>query len=411
MQSSELSISGTCDARFDPLREVFERSFQEDGEIGASLSVSIDGEKRVDLWAGHADPDRTRPWQRDTIANLYSTTKGMTALCALRLVERSALVLDEPVASYWPEFAQAGKGDVTVRQLMSHQAGLPAIRETLPPEALYDWDAMCSALAAEAPWWKPGDGCGYHPVTFGWLVGELVRRVDGRSLGTYFREEIAEPLGAEIAIGLDEAWQARAADITAIEPPAELARAFSAPSDEPNMVMLAFMNPIGTGDHNSPVFRSAEIPAMNGHGNARALSRIYGALARGGDVDGVHVLDRETLAEAARAQTSGNERLFGLPMRFGLGFLLGDPGDPRFSFGPCARAFGHPGAGGSVGFADPDARLAMLCRRGLDKRPDDLLPSNWICDNIASYDQYPLVYGVFHASKAHKQNGDRWPQT
>jgi CubicO group peptidase (beta-lactamase class C family) len=352
-------VHGTCQPRFARVREAFAEGFRERGEIGAAVAVTLDGETVVDLWAGHADPRRTRPWTRETIVHLYSVTKGMTALCAHRLIERGALDLDAPVARYWPEFSQRGKHAISVRWLLSHRAGLPALRTPLAPETLYDWDAMCSALAAAEPCVPPGQ-LSYHPVTFGWLVGELVRRVDGRSLGRFFREEIAEPLGADLHIGLGPAEEKRAADITALEPPPELVAAFGseAPAGPP-LLVLAFVNPSGTGDHNSPQHRRAEIPAINGHGSALALARIYGALARGGELDGVRLLAPAAIERARSQQARDMDTLMGVTVRMGLGYWLGQPGVPGFAFGPNEGAFGHPGAGGSLGFADPQARLGF----------------------------------------------------
>jgi len=379
-------IHGTCHPRFVRVRDVFADGFASRGEIGAAVAVLIDGEPVVDLWAGHADPARTRPWQRDTIVHLYSVTKGMTALCAHRLIERDALELDAPVAHYWPEFARAGKDRITVRLLLSHRAGLPALREPLPPAALYDWSTMCTALAAAEPCLPPGQ-LAYHPVTFGWLVGELVRRVDGRSLGAFFRDEIAEPLDADLHIGLGPAEEKRVADITALEPPPELVAAFTdAKGGELPLLALAFINPSGTGDHNSSQHRRAEIPALNGHGNALALARIYGALARGGELDRMRVLAPASVERARTEQAKGVDPLLGIPVRMGLGYWVSQPGMPGFAFGPNEGAFGHPGAGGSLGFADPHARLGfgyVANRMGsaieVDERPRALIDAVYAC--------------------------------
>src|SRR5260221_2289489 len=213
-----IEIHGECDPRFAPVREEFAEGFRTRTEVGAAVAVTLDGAPVVDLWAGHADQARTRPWRRETIVNIYSCTKALTALCAHQLVERGQLDLDAPVAAYWPEFAQAGKAGIPVRWLLSHRAALPAVRDVLPPEALYDLDAMCTALAAQAPWWEPGTNHGYHAVTFGWLVGEGVRRISGRSLGTYFRDEIARPLGLDLYIGLPHAAHHRVAEMSNIPP-------------------------------------------------------------------------------------------------------------------------------------------------------------------------------------------------
>jgi CubicO group peptidase (beta-lactamase class C family) len=380
MRNENNEIQGTCGMEYARVRDAFVEGFRSRGEIGAAVCVTIDGEPVVDLWAGHADPARTRPWTRNTIVHVYSATKGMASLCAHQLIERGALALDEPVARYWPEFGEAGKDTVTVRWLLSHRSGLPAIRTLLPPETLYDWDGMCRALAGSAPALLPGT-VAYHPLTFGWLVGELVRRTDGRSLGTFFREEIAEPLRADFHIGLRADEEARAADITSLDPPPELAASFAdAPQGELPLLALAFINPLGNGDHNSPEHRRAEIPAINGHGTARAIARIYGALASGGKVDGVHLLSPRSIERARTEQATGVDPLMGIPLRLGLGYWLSQPSLPGLAFGPSERAFGHPGAGGSLGFADPDARIGfgyVTNRMGtgiaIDERPQALI--------------------------------------
>ncbi len=357
--AEKVQVQGECHPRFTSVRDVFEASFDE-GEVGAGVAVTIDGEPVVDLWGGHADADKTRPWNRDTIVNTYSTTKGMTAICANRLVEDGRLDIDAPVAKYWPEFAQKGKDELPVRYLLCHKAGLAAISKPLPAEARYDWEQMTSALAEQEPWWEPGTKHGYHALTFGYLVGEVVRRIDGRSLGSYFREEVAEPLGADFHIGFGEEHDARCADMIAAP---ELEGAPSSPlaavlEKRGSMPATAFGNPPRLfEDINSRAYRAAEIPAGNGHGTAAALSRVYGALARGGDVDGVHVLSSETIERANTEEAFGTDEVLApLVTRFGLGFFLTQPTIP---FGPNPRSFGHPGAGGSIGFADPDTRLGF----------------------------------------------------
>ncbi len=355
----KVEIQGRVQPRYGNVKDAFAAQFATGEEIGASVAITVDGESVVDLFAGHADPARTRPWQRDTISHVYSVTKAMTALCAHRLIDRGVLELDAPVARYWPEFAQAGKGGISVRWLLSHRAGLQALRTRLPPESLYDWSAMCAALAGEKPVIEPGT-VGYHPITFGWLVGELVRRIDGRSLGRFFREEIAEPLGADFHIGLTPEEEARAADITDFAPPPELAEPFKEMfSADPPLLVLAFVNPSGFGSHNLSVHRRAEIPAINGHGNGAALARVYGALARGGEIDGVRVLSRESVERARALQAKGVDPLMNVPLRMALGFWLTQPGNPEFAMGPGRNTFGHPGAGGGIGFADPDARVGF----------------------------------------------------
>jgi CubicO group peptidase (beta-lactamase class C family) len=375
-----IEVQGSCHPRFARVRDAFAEGFRSRGELGAGVAVTLEGEPVVELYAGHADPARTRPWRRDTIVHLYSVTKGMTALCAHRLADRGALDLDVPVARYWPEFAQHGKDAIPVSWLLSHRAGLQALRAPLPPDFLYDPEAMGRALAAAEPCLPPGQ-LGYHPLTFGWLVGELVRRVDGRSLGRFFREEIAQPLGADLHVGLAAPEEARAADCTSIEPPRELAAAFAETrGGELPLLALAFVNPMGNGDHNSAAHRRAEIPAINGHGSAAALARIYGALACGGELGGVRLLSPGAVERARATQAEAIDPLLGVPIRMGLGYWISQPEVPGFAFGPNPGAFGHPGAGGSLGFADPAARIGfgyVTNRMGdgiaLDARPRALI--------------------------------------
>jgi CubicO group peptidase (beta-lactamase class C family) len=357
--ASEIEIQGSCDARFERVREVFAESFRLRDEVGAGVALAIDGRLVVELWAGHHDRERTRAWARDTLVNVYSTTKGVTALAAHRLVDEGRLDLDAPVAKYWPEFAQAGKGELPVRWLLSHRAGLPAVRKLLPNEALYDWEAMTSALAAETPWWTPGTAHGYHAVTFGWLVGEVVRRIAGKSLGTYVRETFAKPLDLDFHIGLAEREHARVADILQQMPPdptGEAAQLFARSLADPEGVTArAFANPpsmvLGP---NVPAWRSAEIPGANGHATARALATLYGRAALG---DGA-VISRDAIERCRTEQSYGDDLVLGIPTRFGLGFMLRQE---SHAGGRCLApgAFGHPGAGGSLAFADPEARLGF----------------------------------------------------
>lgn len=352
-------IEGTCDPRFNRLRDALAESFTRFGETGASLALTIDNKPVADLWAGHTDLARTKPWKADSIANVYSTTKGMTAICALRLVDEGRLDLDAPVAKYWPEFAQAEKEKLPVRYLLSHRAGLPAISRPLAPEAMYQWDTMTAALAQQTPWWNPGSKHGYHAVTYGWLVGQVVRRITGKSLGTYFREEVAGPLGADVHIGLDAKEDARVAPLIPPPPPtADQADLFAEILKDPeSMLGKTFMNPmVNLADVNSREWRGAEIPAANGHTNGRALARVYGALASGGKRDGVKVLSPEAIELGYTEQSDGPDAVLPLYTRIGLGFFLSTPTE---KLGPNPRSFGHGGMGGSLGFADPDTKLGF----------------------------------------------------
>jgi CubicO group peptidase (beta-lactamase class C family) len=349
-------VQGECDSRFARVREAFEAGFTAGREVGASFAATVDGRFVVDLWGGHADAARTRRWERDTIVNVFSTTKAMTALAAHVLADRGLLDVDAPVARYWPEFAASGKKGIPVRHLLTHQSGLAALREPLPTEALYDWPRMTAALAAETPWWEPGSVSGYHAITYGYLVGEVVRRISGKTLGTFVRDEITRPLGADFHIGLPASEDARVAEM--IGPSAEeIAGAGPAATIDPASLLGKVMGnpPVTPAVANRPAWRRAEIPAANGHGNARSVARVMAALACGGSLDGVRLLAPATLARAIEPQWYGQDLVLGFPMRWGLGFMLASPTLP---LGPSPRAFGHGGWGGSLGIADPDASVS-----------------------------------------------------
>jgi CubicO group peptidase (beta-lactamase class C family) len=355
-----VQIEGNCEPRFRRVREAFAENFEERREVGASVAVTHRGRPVVDLWGGFADKRRARAWTRDTIVNVYSTTKGLTAICAHRLVEQGKLDLEAPVARYWPEFAQAGKDKLPVRYLLSHRAGLPAVRKPLALDALYQWDTMCDALAEQEPWWEPGTRHGYHAVTYGWLVGEVIRRITGKTPGAYFRDELAGPLGIDCHIGLDASHDGRVAEMIASPPPPPGApNIFEEVAKNPESVTAkAFANPplLTQGVVNTREWRAAELPAANGHTNARALARIYGALANDGEIDGFRVLDPDSIAQCHAEQSYGPDAVLFISTRMSLGFMMSQPEAP---FGPNPRAFGHPGAGGSLGFADPDARIGF----------------------------------------------------
>jgi CubicO group peptidase (beta-lactamase class C family) len=349
------AIHGHCDPRFAAVRDTFAANFESGAEVGASFAATVEGEVVVDLWAGHADAARTQPWERDTIVNVFSTTKAMAALCAHMLADRGELDFDAPVARYWPEFAQGGKERMPVRWLLSHQAGLAAIREPLPLEALFDWERMTTALAGETPWWTPGTDNGYHAITYGYLVGEVVRRIAGQSLGAFFREQVACPLGADFHIGLAASEDGRVAEM--VPATGDEARAAGQKAPRPDSLTARVLsNPPIRGEYaNRLDWRRAENPAAGGHGNARSVARVLAALACGGALDGVRLLDERTLARAIAEQVRGKDLVLGFDMRWGLGFMLTSEVLP---FGPNPRTFGHGGWGGSLGFADLDARVS-----------------------------------------------------
>jgi CubicO group peptidase (beta-lactamase class C family) len=364
-QVQSLAVNGVCDPGFEPVRAEFERNFAERGEVGASVAVTLAGRTVVDLWGGVAEPASGRPWTEDTVAVVWSSTKGATALCAHILADRGELELDAPVARYWPEFAAAGKDQVTVRLLLAHQAGLAALRSPLPPGAFYDWELMTAALAAEAPFWAPGTRHGYHGLTFGYLVGEVVRRVSGKSLGRFFKDEVAAPLGIDFHIGLPESEEARVAPIIPAPAPdpanlSDFEKAIFSDPTSPTFLMVmntgGYMNP---GECDCRTAHAAEIPSAGGVANGRALAGMYAPLALGGG----NLISEDAVRRMGQVYSAALDAVLMLPSRFALGFVKAV--DNRWipaenaSFILSEEAFGHPGAGGSIGFADPKARMSF----------------------------------------------------
>ena len=353
-----VQIQGYFDLKFEALRDAFAALFDEPQERGMALCVQVGGETVVDLWAGVADKEGQQAWHSDTILNLFSCTKTFAAVTALQLVGEGKLELDAPVARYWPEFGDAGKGKITLRHLLSHQAGLPALREMLPAEALYDWHAMTTALAAEQPWWPLGEGHGYAPITYGWLVGEVLRRVEGRGPGESIVARTAKPLGLDFHVGLADEEFDRVAIISRGKGnfgDAAAQRLLKTMMSEPAaMSTRAFTNPpsIMTST-NKPEWRRMQQPAANGHGNARSLAGFYSGLLDG------QLLESELLAELTREHAVGEDKTLLTRTRFGLGCMLDQPEVANATYGMGPRAFGHPGAGGSIGFADPERDVAF----------------------------------------------------
>ena len=359
--SAPTAISGRVDARFARVRDEFARNFAERGELGASLCAFVDGQRVVDLWGGFADPARERPWREDTLVMVHSATKGAAALCAHRLAANGALDVDAPVARYWPEFAAAGKERIPVRWLLNHRAGLAAIDRPLRAEAGLDWNTMVDALAQQAPNWEPGARHGYHAITFGWLVVEVVRRISGRSLGRFFRDEFAAPLGLDFWIGLPASEEPRAARL-APPPATDPHDAFGAALlDHRSLTRRAFMNPstlfFAGGADFARRLRAAEIPAANGMANGRGLAGLYAPFASGG----ARFVDADTLVRMTTPESEGPDAILVHSTRFTQGFMKSIEGGPlhRARLGPNPSAFGHVGAGGSLGMADPTARVAI----------------------------------------------------
>lgn len=360
MSEHQPAIDGHCDPRFTAVRTAFEENFRDRDELGAAVTVTVGGETVVDLWGGWADAARTHPWEQDTLVNVWSTTKGPVALCAHILADRGLLDLDAPVATYWPEFAAAGKENVLVRHLLSHRAGLAGLREPHSLAQLYDWELTTRRLAAMEPWWEPGTRSGYHALTYGFLVGEVVRRVSGLLPGAFLEREVTGPLGIDFTIGLPEKEADRAAEL--VHPPAASASEQAAIFSQLAPVAIAALtNPIaGAAEANTPEWRAAEIPAANGHGTARAIAALYGVFAGRGSYAGHRVLSPEA-AERVREGQGGCRDLvlgagFAHETEVALGLWLSGANG---SYGPDPKAFGHDGFGGSCGLADPDAGVSL----------------------------------------------------
>jgi len=312
-------LLGKCDDRFDSVRAALARNLDSGEELGASLVLDIDGDIVVDLWGGFRDEGRTVPWSEQTITNVWSSTKTVTSLAALMLVDGGQLDVDAPVARYWPEFAAQGKQDVLVRHILSHASGVSGLDQPAIVEDLYDWTAATSRMAAQAPWWPPGTASGYHALNFGHLVGEVVRRISGKTLKQFVAEEIAGPLGADFQIGAAESDWHRISDMI---PPPPLPFDFAA-LDPDSPAVKTLTGPLVPAEvANTPGWRRADIGAANGHANARSVARIMSVVARGGEVDGVRLLSQDTIDLIFREQQNGIDLVLGVPLRFGIGYGL-----------------------------------------------------------------------------------------
>ncbi len=349
MNDHPTPLAGRCSARFDSLRDLFAAKLESGEDLGASLALNVDGEMVVDLWGGWADEARTVPWTENTITNVFSTTKSMTSLAALVLVDRGELDLDANVAAYWPEFAAAGKAGIKVRQLLSHTSGVSGWEQPITLEDMYDWDKSTALLAAQAPWWEPGTASGYHALNYGHLIGEVVRRITGQRLGEFFAAHIAGPLGADFHIGLPPSEFHRVANV--VPPPPPQAPPNDSPLLDPNSVAFKSMsNPVMTPETTwTKGWRRADIGAANGHGNARSLARLQSAVACGGEVDGVRLLSPQTIDRIFEVQSHGIDLVIGIPSKWGLGYGLFPEG----------RGCAFGGYGGSLVVIDADRRMTF----------------------------------------------------
>jgi len=347
-------VQGLCAPHFEPLRRQFAAMIESGDDLGASLAVTIDGEFAVDLWGGWIDEARTRRWERDTITNVWSTTKTMTSLCALLLVERGELDVEAPVARYWPEFAAEGKGGVLVRHLLGHTSGVSGWAQRVSTEDLFDWDKSTALLAAQAPWWTPGSASGYHALNYGHLVGEVVHRITGQHLGRFFADQIATPLDADFHIGLAPSEFHRVANVVPPPPlPIDLAAL------DPNGAMFkTFTNPMPDASASwSDGWRQADIGAANGHGNARSVARVQSIVACGGEVAGVRLLSPRTVNMIFQPQAHGVDLVLQLPLKMGLGYGLPEPAVAPFI--PQRRICFWGGWGGSMVLVDVDRRMTF----------------------------------------------------
>ena len=347
-------VHGTVASGLESVREAFAANFARTGdyaEVGAALCVYRRGEKVIDLWGGSANAERTRPWTADTLINVWSTTKTAAAVAVARCVDRGLIAYDQPVAEVWPAFAAAGKGGITIAEVMSHQAGLPGFVETTTLDDFYDWDRVTARLAAQAPVFEPGTLNSYHAATYGFLAGEIVRRASDKTLGTLLRDEVTGPLGADLLVGLPPSEEDRVAQLLPADHPVEVPL-----ETRPLPVRLGLSNPEQDPARvNTRAWRAAELPALNGQASARGVARLCAALAEGGTLDGVHVLSSSTLAAMTAIVADREDLLLGFNPQWGMGVahnLIG-------IYGPNPRTFGHSGWGGSFGCADPDARVAI----------------------------------------------------
>ena len=355
----EAPIAGTCDPAFATVREAFAANFAGGLELGASLSISVSGRTVVDLWGGWLDAARTRRWERDSLVCVFSCTKGVVAIATMAAVADPTipLGLDDTVAAHWPSFAAADKGRIPVRWLLTHQAGLPAISKRMPLGSLSDWGAMTSALEAQAPWWEPGTAHGYHGVTYGHLIGEVLRRAAGQTCGTLIRERLALPLGIDLHMPLPGRADVRTAELVVETSPE--GTFFDAWDMKTSLGPRAFGNPPDANDPAqcmSEAWKRSEIPAANMYSNARSLDRLYSVLACGGGIGEVKVAPPDLVGEFGRRQVHGADRVMELPTAFSLGF---EHTIPEWPFGPGEHTYGHNGSGGSLGLVDPDAGLSI----------------------------------------------------
>jgi len=374
-----MEVHGECDPKFNRVKDAFKKLYQEDREIGSSFAVYKDGKPLVDLWGGFQDQDKTKAWEKETLVTVYSTTKGVAAFCIALAMEKGLIKYEEKVSTYWPEFAANGKGDISVGMLMSHQAGICS-PETRNVEDYYDQNLMAEKLAGMTPIWEPGTASGYHSMTFGWLTSELILRVTGKSLGTFFREEIGNQHEIDFFIGLPESEDHRAGELIPFE---------IIPSENSEQQKVALTdaqksqsNSAGTlGIHNTRAWRQAEIPSANGQGSAGGLAKLYSLVVP--QDNSLKLLKDDTVNQMTTMQIEGRDLVLAVQVRWGVGFILNKH---KVIYGPVESAFGHSGYGGSCAFGDPENKIGisyvmnrMLDNFNADGRSIELINATYNC--------------------------------
>ena len=374
-----MEIHGECDPQFSKVKETFEKLYQEDREIGSCFAVYKDGNPLVELWGGFQDKDKTKPWQKDNLVTVYSTTKGVAAFCIALAMEKGLLKYEEKVSTYWPEFASNGKEDITVGMLMSHQAGICS-PETRNVDDYYNQNLMAEKLAGMTPIWEPGTASGYHSMTFGWLTSELILRVTGKSLGTFFREEVGDQHEIDFFIGLPESEDHRVAELV----PFEIVRNENSEQQKIELTeaQKSQRNSAGTLDiQNTKAWRQAEIPSANGQGNARGLAKFYSLIVP--EDNSIKLLKDDTVNQMTTMQIEGRDLVLAVQVRWGVGFILNKH---KVIYGPIESAFGHSGYGGSCAFGDPENKIGvsyvmnrMLDNFNADGRSIELINATYEC--------------------------------
>jgi CubicO group peptidase (beta-lactamase class C family) len=350
--AGKIEVHGQCDERYAAVRDAFAANFASEGEVGAGFAVVSRGQLVVDLWAGYADSARTRAWKGETVTNVWSTSKGVAAICFAMIVDRGQASYDDPVCRFWPEFAAAGKDTITIAQLLSHQAGLCGFTVPVTMRDIADQDKAERLIEAQAPFWQPGTACGYHAVTYGTLTNALFRRIEGRTLAQFLEQELSAPLGLNMTFGLPEERVGTASELIA---PPEL-DSTSANPETSAAQQAALANPVlDPMDANTAYWRASPMPSVNAFATAPGLARLYGAMATGGELEGAKLASPTTIAEATRLRIDSDDLVLGLQARWAAGFLL----NVHDLYGDSPSAFGHSGWGGSLAFADPSRGLGV----------------------------------------------------